>query len=132
MIAAIQDKLLNTQIGKYFIIGGVAAAIDVGVFLILHEFMGMSAILSHSISIPLSAIYSFTCNAVYNFKIADKWLLRFFSFSTVVALGYMLGVVIIWLAETQLGLSGTIGKFLSLPAVFIFQYFLNAKVSFRS
>ena len=132
MFNQIKNTLFGTQIGRYFLIGGMASAIDVGVFIVLHEFLDFSAIASHSISIPISAIYSFTLNAFLNFKTTDKLLLRFISFSIVVMLGYLLGALVIWFTENFLGLSGTIGKIISLPLVFVFQYFLNAKISFRN
>jgi putative flippase GtrA len=121
----------SSHLGKYFLIGGTASAIDVGVFIVLHEFLGMAAIASHSVSIPLAAIFSFTCNAYLNFKKTDKLLLRLISFSNVILLGYLLGAAVIWLFDDVLLLGGTVGKLVSLPFVFLFQYFLNAKISFR-
>lgn len=115
----------------YLLIGGVASAIDVGVFIILYEFVGVSALASHSISIPLSAAYSFICNAYFNFGVTDKLLMRFISFSIVVVLGYLLGAAVISLVVTFSPWGGTVGKILSLPLVFIFQYFLNSRISFR-
>jgi putative flippase GtrA len=113
------------------VIGGIASAIDVGLFVLLYEVVGISAIIAHSISIPISAIYSFFCNAVFNFRTTDKILSRFLSFSVVVALGYGLGVLIIYFVESNTALGGTFGKLLSLPAVFFFQYFLNSRISFK-
>lgn len=132
MLSYVQDQILNSHLAKYFIIGGMASAIDVGVFILLYEFLDFSAIASHSVSIPLSALYSFTLNAFLNFKATDKLLLRLLSFSIVVFLGYLLGAFVIWIVESLLGFNGTIGKLVSLPLVFIFQYYLNAKISFRT
>lgn len=115
----------------YFLIGGVASAIDVGLFILLYEWAGASALLAHSISIPISALYSFTVNAVFNFRTTDRILSRLVSFSTIVALGYVLGALIIWLVVTYTGFGGTVGKLVSLPAVFFFQYFLNSRISFK-
>jgi len=126
-----KQQLLQNQLFMYGLIGGVASAIDVGLFIVLHELVGTSALLAHSISIPISAIYSFTCNAWFNFKKTDKLLRRFFSFAVIVFLGYLLGALVIWLIETYTGFGGTVGKFVSLPLVFFFQYFLNSRISFR-
>lgn len=122
----------SSKLGLYFIIGGVASLIDVGVFVFLYEWVGVSALLSHSISIPLSAIYSFTCNAFFNFKTTDNLHWRFLSFAFVVFLGYLLGAGVIWLVEYLTPFGGTVGKIVSLPLVFIFQYYLNSKISFRA
>lgn len=131
MLALARDWLFESRLGLYLLIGGTASAIDVGVFVYLYEIAGFSAIASHSVSIPLSAIFSFTLNAVFNFKKTDLIFLRFISFSVVVFLGYLLGALIIWFVEDVLFLGGTAGKIVSLPFVFFFQFYLNSKVSFR-
>ncbi len=131
MLLTAKSWLFESRMGLYLIIGGMASAIDVGVFVYLYEFIGLSALASHSISIPLSAIYSFTCNAYLNFKKTDKLLFRFLSFAIIVALGYLLGAGIILLVDDILQFGGTIGKLLSLPFVFLFQFYLNSKISFR-
>lgn len=123
--------MLNNKLLMYFLIGGVASAIDVGLFVLFYEWIGTSALVAHSISIPVAALYSFTCNAVFNFRTTDRILSRLLSFSTVVALGYGLGALIIWLVVTYTGFGGTVGKLASLPAVFFFQFFLNSRISFK-
>ncbi len=131
MLSVARSWFLESRLGLYLLIGGVASAIDVGVFVYLYELVGLSAIASHSVSIPLSALFSFSMNAVFNFKKTDMILLRLLSFAIVVFLGYLLGASIIWVIDDVLRLGGTTGKIVSLPFVFFFQYYLNAKVSFR-
>lgn len=126
-----KQQLMQNRLVMYGLIGGTASAIDVGLFLVFHELLGTSALLAHSISIPVSAVFSFLCNAWFNFKKTDKLAQRAASFAVIVFLGYVLGAIIIWLVETYTGFNGTVGKFVSLPAVFIFQYFLNSRISFR-
>ena len=116
--------------GAYFIIGLIAASIDILVFLFLHEYIYLPALISHSISIPISAVFSFICNAFLNFKKTDFLFYRFLSFLIIVATGYLLGAFIILVAEF-LNFGGTMGKLISLPFVFFLQYFLNSRISFR-
>ena len=121
---------LERAIGAYFIIGLMAASIDILVFIFLHEYISLPALICHSVSIPISAVFSFICNAFFNFKKTDFLFYRFLSFLVIVATGYLLGAVIILIAEF-LNFSGTIGKLISLPFVFFLQYFLNSRISFR-
>ena len=131
VVRSTANLLLSSRFAIYLLIGGVATVIDIGLFLILHEVMGVSAILSHSISVPISALYSFICNAVFNFKKTDKLLLRAASFSIVVFLGYLLGALFVYVFENWTGLGGSIGKIVSLPFVVVLQFVLNAKISFQ-
>ena len=121
---------LEKTMGAYFVIGLIAASIDILVFIFLHEYISLPALICHSISIPISAVFSFICNAFLNFKKTDFFFYRFLSFLIIVATGYLLGAVIILIAES-LNFGGTMGKLISLPFVFFLQYFLNSRITFR-
>lgn len=115
---------------KYFVIGSVASAIDVVLFLVLYNVAGTSALFAHSISVPTSVLFSFFVNTRHNFKTTDYVALRLISFIVVCAIGYVTGYAIIHGAQVA-GLDANIGKILSLPVVFVLQYLLNSRITFR-
>ena len=131
MFSNLLKYFVESKMLAYLFIGGIAASIDLGTFVFLYELFGLTAVISHSVSVPISAIFSFLCNAFFNFRKTDLLLFRSTSFPIVVALGYLLGVAIIIFVEDILQLGGTVGKLLSLPFVFLFQFYLNSKISFR-
>jgi len=57
---------------------------------------------------------------------------RFFSFMIIIGIGYTLGALIILGSINILNLEASTGKLVSLPFVFLTQYFLNSKISFMS
>lgn len=135
---------------KYFFIGGMASAIDVVLYFILYNFvfpdtvqiggLAMSdELAAQSISVPTAIVFSFVVNARHNFKTNDYALIRFISFCIVCLIGYLAGYWVILAVQDimvqqfsmteQLG--GNIGKIVSLPVVFIIQYILNSKITFR-
>lgn len=116
---------------KYLLIGAMASAIDLGLFLILHNAAGLAPLAAHSVSVPAAVVFSFTCNAVHNFRTTDLIPLRFASFITVAFIGYLVGVTVIATAHEGLGLDANAAKVLSLPLVFVVQYLLNSRLSFR-
>jgi putative flippase GtrA len=118
------------QVLRYLLIGGAASALDVVLFLILFNLVGTSALVAHSISVPSSVLFSFLTNARHNFRTNDLMALRLLSFATVCTLGYATGFAVIRSAA-ELGLGANIGKFASLPVVFIIQYLLNSRITFR-
>ena len=75
-------------------------------------------------------VFSFVVNARHNFKISDHMLLRLFSFSVVCLIGFFAGYGVI-LAAQAAGLDANMGKIASLPVVFIMQYVLNSRITFR-
>ena len=115
----------------YLFIGGFAASIDVGIFIFLHEFINIKSLISHSVSVPISAIFSFSANAYFNFRKSDLLFYRFVSFSIVITIGYLFGILIIFTIDDVLQLGGTIGKLFSLPFVVTLQFYLNSKITFR-
>ena len=115
----------------YIIIGGFATSLDVGIFLFLHELIVIKALICHSISVPTAAIVSFSLNAYLNFKKTDLLFRRFISFSTIIGIGYLLGVLFIFVIDDVLHLGGTIGKLVSLPFVVTVQFYLNSKITFK-
>ena len=131
MFSNLLKYFVKSKMLAYLFIGGVAASIDFGTFVFLYELVGLTAVISHSVSVPVSAIFSFLCNAFFNFRKTDLLLFRSISFLIVVVLGYLLGVAIIIFVGDILQLGGTIGKLVSLPFVFLFQFYLNSKISFR-
>ena len=130
-VSFLQDIGQNIFIA-YLFIGGFAVSIDMGIFLFLHELIGIKPLICHSVSVPIAAIFSFSVNAYLNFKKSDFLFYRFVSFSIVVGVGYLLGVLIIFIIDNVLQFGGTIGKLVSLPFVVFLQFYLNSKITFRS
>lgn len=115
---------------KYLLIGGTASAIDVILFLVLYNALGTSELLAHSVSVPTAVLFSFFVNARHNFRTHDRMALRLLSFAIVCLIGYLAGYGVI-LAVMAGGLDANIGKILSLPVVFVIQYVLNSRITFR-
>lgn len=121
---------------KYLMIGGTASLIDVALFLILYNFVGTSETVAQWIAVPTSVLFSFIVNARHNFRSEDYMLLRLVSFVAVCTAGAYLGLMIIkTVAGLGVGAALTdpenVGKFVSLPFVFVFQFILNSKITFR-
>lgn len=115
---------------KYVVIGGAASAIDVGLFLFIYNVLETSIFVAHSISVPVSVLFSFSVNARHNFRTDDYLLARLASFVTVCAIGYGVGYAIT-AGIAAMTFDGNIGKVVSLPFVFALQYLLNSQVTFR-
>ncbi len=117
---------------KYGVIGASAVVVDLALFVLLHEVAGTAAWLAHSVSVGVAVVWSFLLNAFFNFRTTDKLLARFVSFASVAFVGYLIGLVIIAVGVGPLDMGGTVSKVISMPVVFITQYILNSRISFRS
>ena len=133
--APVAAKGGHNQALRYLLIGGAASAIDVLTCLLLFNVLHTTEFMAHSISVPLAVIFSFVVNARHNFKTVDYALLRFVSFCIVCAIGWAVGYGVIMLTQQLLGsapMITNIGKLLSLPVVFVVQFLLNSKITFRN
>lgn len=115
---------------KYFAIGCSASALDVAVFLVLYNVVGTGALIAHSVSVPTAVVFSFLVNARANFRTHDLMALRLLSFAVACGIGYCVGYLVI-AGAMSLGIGANLGKILSLPAVFVTQYALNSRITFR-
>jgi len=116
----------------YFFIGGSAAFIDVTFFFALYSLFGVFSPLATLCSILLATVYAFLLNAHFNFKMTDRFWLRFLSYATVSGVGLILSVLMLEVFNVRLGFDGNLIKILSLPMVFVIQYLLNKKITFQS
>ncbi|MDP1556357.1 MAG: GtrA family protein, partial [Hyphomonas sp.] len=81
-----------------------------------------------------AVIFSFLVNARHNFKTTDHTALRFLSFCIVCTIGYGVGYGVIVLTQSFVephALAANVGKILSLPVVFVVQFILNSRITFR-
>jgi putative flippase GtrA len=129
-VTFVQKFHQHEHVLKYLLIGGTASAIDVALFMALFNLFDFNEWQSHSISVPVAVLFSFATNARHNFRTSDHLVLRLMSFSLICLLGFFVGYGVI---ETGrfLGADSNIGKLASLPVVFILQYLLNSRITFR-
>ena len=131
LLAVLSDTYFRHQtLAKYFLIGATASAIDVILFMVLLMGFGTSPLFAHSVSVPVAVLFSFSVNARHNFHVSDHMALRLLSFVAVCIVGYLSGYAVIMTA-IYAGASAAVGKILSLPVVFVVQYILNSRITFR-
>ena len=120
------------QLIVYALFGAMALALDLAIFKILNANFGVNPYIANTISIFISMMFSFSLNAHLNFKTKDKLLARFASFASVTAFGYGVSQVVLWFGINTLELSDDWSKVLTLPFVFVVQYALNKRFTFKA
>lgn len=115
---------------RYLLIGATASAIDVALFALLYNVAGTSPLAAHSVAVPAAVLFSFFVNARHNFRTSDHMVLRLISFVVVCTIGYLAGFGVIALVQMA-GWGTNIGKIASLPVVFVIQFVLNSRITFR-
>jgi len=124
-------KINTSQLIKYFLIGCTASAVDVTVFFLMSSVLHFGILFANAISILSSGTFSFILNAIFNFYKTDNLIYRGVKFSIVIFIGYLASSAIIYGLYLLLNLNETISKVITLPIVFVLQYHLNSKYSFK-
>jgi len=133
LIARLKETMASHKnLILYFFIGGSAVLIDVMFFFVFYTLFGTASPLATIYSVLLATVYAFLLNAHFNFKMTDRFWLRFLSYATVSGVGLILSVLMLEVFNVRLGFDGNLIKILSLPLVFVVQYALNKKITFQS
>ncbi|MHC3468204.1 GtrA family protein [Streptomyces sp. 7R007] len=118
------------QLVRYTLIGGSGVAIDMVVFLLLHNVAGMDEQVANWISTTLGIANNFVLNALFTFERRDRIVVRFLRFYAVGLTGIGLTDLLFLAFTDGLGIDANLVKAGSLPLVLALQFVLNRKWSF--
>jgi len=123
-------RRLSRQLLSYTLIGGSGVALDLVVFLLLHNVAGMDEQFANAISTTLGIANNFVLNARFTFERRDRLLVRFLRFYAVGLTGIALTNLLFLAFTDGLGIDANLIKAASLPLVLALQFVLNRKWSF--
>ncbi|PAZ10759.1 dolichyl-phosphate beta-D-mannosyltransferase [Streptomyces sp. SA15] len=118
------------QLVRYTLIGGSGVVVDLLVFLLLHNSVGLDEQLANWISTTLGITNNFILNALITFDRRDRIVVRFLRFYAVGLTGIALTFLLFLVFTDSLGIDANIVKAGSLPLVLALQFVLNRKWSF--
>ena len=121
---------LSRQLISYTLIGGSGVALDLVVFLLLHNTAGMNEQFANAISTTLGIANNFALNARFTFERRDRLVVRFLRFYAVGLTGIALTNLLFLAFTDGLGIDANLIKAASLPLVLALQFVLNRKWSF--
>jgi putative flippase GtrA len=123
-------RRLSRQLLSYTLIGGSGVALDLVVFLLLHNTAGMDEQFANAISTTLGIANNFVLNARFTFERRDRLVVRFLRFYAVGLTGIALTNLLFLAFTDGLGIDANLIKAGSLPLVLALQFVLNRKWSF--
>jgi putative flippase GtrA len=118
------------QLVRYTLIGGTGVALDLVVFLVLHNLAGMDEQVANVLSTTLGITNNFVLNALFTFERRDRLVVRFLRFYAVGLTGIALTYLLFLVFTDGLGIDADLVKAGSLPLVLALQFVLNRKWSF--
>jgi len=118
------------QLVRYTLIGGSGVALDLVVFLLLHNWAGLDEQVANALSTTLAITNNFVLNALFTFERRDRIVVRFLRFYAVGLTGIALTNLLFLAFTDGIGINANLVKAASLPLVLALQFVLNRKWSF--
>ena len=139
LIIRIKEYVIGKGLGgeafRYLIVGGLTTLIDFFLFALMHELMGINSTISNVTSISVAILFAYFANKLIVFKKRSEskaaLFIEFIKFVGSRLFTMALAVGVVWLFESVLGLSATLGKAVSQVLVIITNYFISKIIVFR-
>jgi putative flippase GtrA len=116
---------------RYFIIGLSGALLDFLIFALLYKTFFLHEVIANLVGSFFGFNNNFFLNAFFNFKTKNNLLVRYFSYFSVCIFGIITSSIFIYLFVSILGFNAYLSKFFIMGFLFILQYSLNKKITFR-
>jgi len=120
-----------TKFVKYGFVGVMGLVVDMGVFYLMYNKLGVNYVVSNIVSSTLAVIHNFIWNSYFTFKVTDSKLKRFISFYLIALVGMAISTGLLGLFIDVIKMDAMISKLISVLTVAVIQFFFNKKFTFR-
>jgi putative flippase GtrA len=125
----------RTQLGRYFVVGTTAFAIDLTVLGVLHDVLDMSVLLAGALAfvVGVSVNYALAIRWVFPSRVlGDKRWLEFAAYVSIGLVGLGINELILWGLAQRHGIHYAIAKGVSGLVVLVWTYVARRSLLFRS
>ena len=127
-----QKQNLKLQLVKFAIVGVIAAAVDVGVLVILKELLGVAVLISSALSFGVSVCVNYALSMAFVFKGKKQSRLKEFIVFVVLSIGGLgINQLILWIGIKVFSIYYLVVKFLAMVIVPIYN-FVTRKIFLES
>lgn len=126
------SNLEITKFIKYGLVGALGLVVDMGIFYLMNQKLGINYAISNITSSSLAVIHNFILNSYFTFKVTDKKLQRFVSFYLIALVGMAISTGILALFIDLLKIDSMLSKLIAVLFVATIQFFFNKKLTFRT
>jgi putative flippase GtrA len=131
MLADLRRTFLSKHFVVYCVIGLSGVSLDMLLFYALTTRLGLHYEIAHMFGVSLGITNNFTWNALLNFKVRDRLLVRYAQFYAVGMVGMVLGMVLLYVFIEWMTVPVMVAKVLVVFFVTIVQYKLNVGAAMK-
>lgn len=135
LIKKLLDKieiLLNLELIKFFIVGGLSTIIDWSTFYLIGIVFGIHYILSLLIAYTFGAITNYSLNKIFTFKNKSKKIaLQFITFFSLALISLFISILIMFTFVEIFNLHEMVSRIITTFIVFIINFFMHKFITFN-
>lgn len=120
----------HQQFIKYAFFGGMGVLSDITLYTLL-IILGINYQIANAVGYLTGTLLSFILNRHYTFDARDYVLKRLITFLSVAFVGYFCSVLLLYAFVQLAGIHAILAKILTLGLVFIIQFTLNKRITFK-
>ena len=122
------------RIVRYFCVGAVAAAVDIGLFTVFARLLGYNYLLVAGCTFVLATLVNYSLSVRHVFESGSRFgrILELALVFAVSAIGLAINQGVLFLAVDHFGLDLVLSKILATAVVFIWNYQARANFVFKS
>jgi dolichol-phosphate mannosyltransferase len=133
-----QQKFPITRFLRFGVVGFSGLAVDLSVFYILRDVIGLGLTRSTMLSAEVAIINNFLWNDIWTFRDISRWqkggkarLMRLLKFNVICLAGLILQTLIVNLLFNVLGINQYLSKLIAIAVVVAWNFWVNLKLSWR-
>jgi len=131
MLKNVLNRYFNNTFAKYFLIGISGALLDFSAFALVYQVFGFGEVFANVVGSIIGFNNNFFLNAFFNFKTKTNLLTRYLSYFMICVFGMVVSSTFIYIMVSVMGFNAFLSKFLAMGGIFVVQYFLNKKITFK-
>lgn len=116
---------------RYLLVGISSLALDVSLFLLFHQAMGIPLLLANCLSLSIVTLYAFNVQKRFTFEVEGNAVQRFGFFVFQIGVAALLNNLLLYLFATTFGWHPVIAKLVDTAIVFFWNYTFSRIVVFR-
>lgn len=124
------ETLFQHSFVRYVLIGGTTVAIDVGLLIVLKEFLHVPIYIAASLSYWTSILFNFLANKHWTFQVSGQLHRHALQYLLLLVFNYLVTLGIIWFFR-HLGIGYLIAKMLAIAISISWTYFIYKHVIFK-
>ena len=118
------------SIFRYFVAGGLAAALHIAILALLVEFIHLNATLATTVGFVVASVFNYSLQYHWTFSATGSHILHFPRYCVVTSITVLINAGAFWTLNAALGVPYIIAQLVTTGLIFLLNYEVNRRFTF--